>query len=73
VGMAFGIFLNFEKVSIEIIEDQIAKMIYKQIKNNKEKNNEQKNFSAKLKSTNTVETQDAAKDSMAKMKEILKY
>ena len=55
------------------VEDQIAKMIYKQIKNNKEKNNEQKNFSAKLKTTNTVETQEIAKDSMAKMKEILKY
>lgn len=55
------------------VEDQIAKMIYKQIKNNKEKNNEQKNFSAKLKSTNAVETQEVAKDSMAKMKEILKY
>ena len=53
--------------------DQIAKMIYKQIKNNKEKNNEQKNFSAKLKSTNTVETQEVTEDSMAKMKQILKY
>lgn len=55
------------------VENQIAKTIYKQIKNNKEKNNEQKNFSAKLKSTNTVEVQEVAEDSMAKMKKILKY
>lgn len=65
-------FASEEDVSA-YVEDQIAKMIYKQIKNNKEKNNEQKNFSAKLKSTNTVETQEVTEDSMAKMKQILKY
>ena len=53
-------------------EAQIAKAVYQQVKNNKEKNNETVNFSAKIK-TSTEQTEVVIEeDSMAKMKTILK-
>jgi hypothetical protein len=53
-------------------EDQIAKAVYQQVKNNKEKNNETVNFSAKIKtSTEPIEVV-TEEDSMAKMKSLLK-
>ena len=54
-------------------EAQIAKAVYQQVKNNKEKNNEAMNFSTKIKSsTNSSDVVVEVEDSMAKMKNILK-
>lgn len=54
-------------------EDQIAKAVYQQVKNNKEKNNEPANFSVKIKTNAPVVESKTEEDSMAKMKNILKY
>lgn len=54
-------------------EDQIAKAVYQQVKNNKEKISETTNFSTKIKSSvNQSEVVVEVEDSMTKMKNILK-
>jgi len=53
-------------------EDQIAKAVYQQVKNNKEKNNETVNFSTKIKTSTEQNEVVTEEDSMAKMKTLLK-
>ena len=54
-------------------EEQIAKAVYLQVKNHKEKNNETTNFSTKIKApVQNTEAEFQVEDSMARMKNLLK-
>ena len=54
-------------------EEQIAKAVYLQVKNHKEKNNETTNFSTKIKApVQNTEAEVQVEDSMARMKNLLK-